>query len=175
MAGITALSSEAVGVKLGGYCKENDARGCYMGVAIFSVLARVVEGLLCLGLAMLAGLVFAMWRWESGAVTAPGSIVSVGMLMQDEELREALKGINVDRGSELVSRKEIMKKLDGHRYFPGWDSSHGARKYGIVARRIKTKVLTPTSSSNLIARTGKMISTAREGCNIPKPSWVGTY
>ncbi|KAK4442846.1 hypothetical protein QBC34DRAFT_337928 [Podospora aff. communis PSN243] len=169
---ITALSSEAVGIKLGGSCREDDARGCYMGVAIFSIPARVVEGFLCANIVLVLCLFLLLRRWESGATMAPGSVVSIGALMQDRELRKVLRDIHVDDGTGRVSDREVIRRLDRHRYFLGYNFAWGSKDYGIVAQRIKTRVLTPERSGTWVARAATTISTAGGRLRTRTPNWV---
>ncbi|KAK3322973.1 hypothetical protein B0H66DRAFT_532290 [Apodospora peruviana] len=47
---VISFSSEALGIKLYGYCQPNDFRGCHMGVALFKSPTRIVQAILVLSL-----------------------------------------------------------------------------------------------------------------------------
>jgi len=49
-AAITALSSEAVGIRLGGGCERGDFNGCWIEVTILLPSVRAMQGLLAVDL-----------------------------------------------------------------------------------------------------------------------------
>jgi hypothetical protein len=61
-ASITTLSTEAVGIKLGGNCLPDDANGHYMGLAVFLPPVRAVQALLIASLISILAIAYLMWR-----------------------------------------------------------------------------------------------------------------
>jgi hypothetical protein len=92
---ITALSSEAVGIGLGGSCRRDNYNGCYMEVAIFLPPAKALEGLLAVDLGIVLGIAWLMRgsKWRSGVTGPQGSVVATAELARNEELRWLFRGI----------------------------------------------------------------------------------
>ncbi|KAK0702195.1 hypothetical protein B0H67DRAFT_676274 [Lasiosphaeris hirsuta] len=138
---ITTLASEAVGIKLGGNCRPDNFTGCYLGVAVFLTPARAVQALLSVSLLLVAWLVILLPRWQSGVMTDPRSIMAVGDLIQDQNLRRLFGNIRTSRNvvlTRIISNQEVLRELNNYRFFLSHssDASQGSQYYGITAQRV---------------------------------------
>ncbi|KAK4442360.1 hypothetical protein QBC34DRAFT_363893 [Podospora aff. communis PSN243] len=134
---ITALSSEAVGIALGGSCKRDDFNGCYMQVAIFLPSARALQVLLGVDLWMVLGIVWVIWGgWESGVGMAPGSVMATGAVAQGGGLRWLFMGVGGGGERGGVEEGAVLVRLRGWRFEMGEfkDLDGGMGEYGIVPR-----------------------------------------
>jgi hypothetical protein len=129
-----ALSSEAVGISLGGGCKTDNFNGCYMEVSVFLPPARALQAFLAASLAIVLCIAIFLWGWQSGISMPPGSMLATGALIQSNGLRELFRSIRVGEDGK-ISDKDIFAKLAGKRlaldYFPD-PAQPGALEYGII-------------------------------------------
>ncbi|KAM7212873.1 hypothetical protein V8F06_011723 [Rhypophila decipiens] len=58
---LASLSSEAIGMTLGGGCRDDDFAGCFMSLAVIQGPARAAEGLLVFMVLLLAGIMTGIW------------------------------------------------------------------------------------------------------------------
>ena len=135
---VTILSSEAVGIRLGGRCKVDDFTGCYMSLGVFLAPARALQVLVGaeLGMVLCAGVYLWRYGWFSGVGMAQGSLAATAALMQSEEIRRLFKGIKVTGGR--VEVREVVERCERWRfklgYFPG-RGGNGEEEYGVVTVR----------------------------------------
>ncbi|KAK0642030.1 hypothetical protein B0T16DRAFT_420926 [Cercophora newfieldiana] len=140
-AAITSLSSEAVGIGLGGNCKSDDFKGCYLGVAVFLQTTRALQALLAVSLAVVIGMAVILSRWTTGVATHPGGIMATGALIQDEHVRRLFRRLGVEKStSGSISHGEIANALGGHRFYLDFfkHQPSGRLEYGITAEKITT-------------------------------------
>jgi len=134
---VTALSSEAVGIGLGGSCKRDSFDGCYLEASIFLPPARALQALLAVDMGIVVVIAGFLWkgRWRSGVSMPPGSIMATGALAQSGEFRELLRGLGTGVDG-VASDKALLGKLDGWRFGLAdfKNPITGAWEYGIVPR-----------------------------------------
>ncbi|KAK0616163.1 hypothetical protein B0T14DRAFT_400699, partial [Immersiella caudata] len=133
---ITALSSEAVGIGLGGSCTRDDFNGCYMEMAIFLPPARALQVLLAVDLAIALCMAWLLWGWKSGISMPPGSVMATGALARSEDLRWLVRGIGGGGQGGRVEDKVILAGLGGWRFVLDEfkNPCKGVMEYGIVPR-----------------------------------------
>jgi len=139
---ISALSSEAVGIRLYGKCTADSFRGCYMGIAVFGSANLAVEVLLCVMLVGLVLLGVLLRKWEVGVGTTQKgkgvtSIAATAGLLGHYRTREVLREVMTGDG---VGKKEINKRLAGWKFGLGYfatknEEDSAARGYGIIVTR----------------------------------------
>ena len=131
---VTILSSEAVGVRLGGRCKADDFRGCYLSVGVFLGPARALQVLLAVQLGMVACAGLFLWRcaWCSGVAMPQGSLAATAALMQSEGVRTLFAGLEVREGK--VEEREVIERCEGYRFVLGYFLGE-KKEYGVVAVR----------------------------------------
>ncbi|KAM7190141.1 hypothetical protein V8F20_009871 [Naviculisporaceae sp. PSN 640] len=175
---LASLSSEAIGMTLGGGCREDSFQGCFMSLAVVTGPARAAEGLLVGMALLLVGIMAGIWflgrrrtmTEGRGLLTTPGgtnptSIFAAAAMIAGEEsksLRELLGGFGRgDREVERISDKEIRDRLEGHEFAM---NSHGQvilATQGSSPERSRTG-LTATSSfstsSHTISKTKRRIT-----------------
>ncbi|KAK1751243.1 hypothetical protein QBC47DRAFT_351238, partial [Echria macrotheca] len=134
-----ALSSEAVGVQLyGASCGADHFDGCFMGIAVFRGPNTALTVMLCVALAVLLGLVFALSRWRTGLDQADGrEVMSLGVtarLVGHSKTAGLLRGVfSCQRGPKLTE-KEVAEGLQGWGFGLGWYvDTEDEEKYGIIA------------------------------------------
>jgi len=142
----TALSSEAVGIRLAGHCKHDDFSGCYIGVGVFLAPARALQAILTVELAMVvgaAGLLLLPWnKWCSGVAGPQGGIAATAKLVQNGDLRGAFRSLGDEAattagGKDEISDQHVIDAFRGLRFLLGYfpASSKGGRRemqYGIL-------------------------------------------
>lgn len=171
---LASLSSEAIGMTLGGGCRDDSFEGCFMSLAVVTGPARAAEGLLVGMALLLLAIMVGIWflsrkrkRAEGGngnayggLLTTPGggnptSLIGAAAMIAGEEsksLRDLLGGSGRgDREVERISDKEIRDRLDGHEFAV---NSHGqvilATQDSSSSERGKTFTgLTATSSFSI--------------------------
>ncbi|KAK4452710.1 hypothetical protein QBC34DRAFT_345777 [Podospora aff. communis PSN243] len=140
-AAIAGLSSEAVGIKLGGDCKANDFTGCYMGVAVFLPPARTLQALLAVNLAFVVCLAVLTWRWRSGIATPPGNIATVAALSRNSTLRDIFHSTEKEEhgSSGSITDADMTRNTESHRFrlCNYRDIISGGTEYGIIATQAK--------------------------------------
>ena len=115
---LASLSSEAIGMTLGGGCREESFEGCYMSLAVVKGPARAAEGIL-LTMAVVLGLVMGGLYWQRkrtrmllGMRYNPTSILGVMAMIAGQEsqpVRELMATqIGQRVGDQLGGKKQIV-------------------------------------------------------------------
>ncbi|KAK1829740.1 hypothetical protein QBC39DRAFT_262375 [Podospora conica] len=176
---ITTLSTEAVGIQLGGSCQFDDANGCYMGMAVFLPPARAVQALLIASLLCVLATAFILWRWDSGVAAPPGSLMTTGSLMQNGRVLELFRGIRAEGGvSKNISDRSVVGSLQGQRFKLQHYRTPSQRvlSYGIVAKGPRAGsregLLAEEKSKTWIKKTLTKASTFTKMTK--RPSWATT-
>ncbi|KAK4181224.1 hypothetical protein QBC36DRAFT_175772 [Triangularia setosa] len=109
-----SFSTEAIGFKLHGGCTVDNFAGCFLEIAIFRTPGRLVQVFLCLSLAVIALLAFAMWHENSGSDAR--SIAGIAALLTQSSTREAFYTAKVNIKNEYITRDEMIENLSDHRF-----------------------------------------------------------
>ena len=176
---ITTLSTEAVGLRLSGYCLPDDANGCYVGLAVFLPPTRAVQALLIASLLCVLATAFILWRWDSGVAAPPGSLMATGSLMQNGHVLELFRGIRAEGGvSKNISDRSVVGCLQGQRFKLQHYRTPSQRimSYGMVAKGPRAAsregLLAEEKSKTWVKKTLTKASTFTKMTK--RPSWATT-
>lgn len=176
---ITTLSTEAVGIQLGGSCLPDDATGCYIKLAAFLPPARAVQALLIVSLLAVLTTAYILWRWDSGVAAPPGSLMATGSLMQNSRVLELFRGIRPEGGvSKNISDRTIVGSLQGQRFKLQHYRTPSQRilSYGMVAKGPRAAsregLLAEDKSKTWVKRTLTRASSFTKMAK--RPSWATT-
>jgi hypothetical protein len=176
---VTTLSTEAIGLRLGGNCLPDNANGCYVGLAVFLPPTRAVQALLIASLLCLLVTAFILWRWDSGVAAPPGSLMATGSLMQNSRVLELFRGIRPEGGvSKNISDRSVVGSLQGQRFKLQHYHTPSQRilLYGMVAkgpRATSTEgLLTDEKTKTWVHKTLTKASTFTKMTK--RPSWATT-
>ena len=112
---LVSLSAETVGLKLQGACDDmQDTSRCFVTIAAFPGVARIVEALLSILLISILTLAVLLARWRSGIAVHPSSPAALCALLQLPEsgaVLERLREVAYDGDGDLDGK--IGEKLEG--------------------------------------------------------------
>ncbi|KAK3363136.1 hypothetical protein B0T25DRAFT_31414 [Lasiosphaeria hispida] len=120
---IVPLATEAIGLKLHGYCYLNTAsEQCGPALGISPVPANALIGLISAVIVLLLLILFFMRRWATGLNANPWSIAGIASLSGSTQVR-------IRQGSEQAIKKAVSQK----QYGLGWfQNALGRNEYGII-------------------------------------------
>ncbi|KAI5457762.1 hypothetical protein BGZ63DRAFT_393749 [Mariannaea sp. PMI_226] len=119
---ITPVATEAIGVKIHGYCTPVDPKGCAAALGASPTSTRALLALLALAIVLLCLLLFFLRNWDTGLYANPWSVAGIASLATNREVRP-------QRTTERKIAMEMRDKRYGFGYF---ENQHGQTEYGIV-------------------------------------------
>lgn len=131
-AAIVPIASEAVSLKLHGYCTMQDFNGCAMILSVYLVPARMTIAFLGAMILLMLVILIYLARWRSGVATNPWSIASIAALSTNPDIRSLLTSLPTEQWG-TIRQKTLVDALDGRMFKLGYFvNSDGMVEYGIV-------------------------------------------
>ncbi|KAK1756783.1 hypothetical protein QBC47DRAFT_341563 [Echria macrotheca] len=186
---VTALSGEAVGIKLYGKCGEDYFNGCFLGIAVITGPAIALKVCLCLELVVLVVIWVLLTRWRTGVASVPHTIAATASLVQDPSVRGLFRKMEVDEDDRdgpggYVREKWILDRLRNHVFGLGRFTHplYNTEDYGVVVRE-KDEVLVGLKSqgsfrsikTSLVRRTSSFktaLARTATACRSRAPGWL---
>ncbi|CAM1510196.1 Fc.00g005310.m01.CDS01 [Cosmosporella sp. VM-42] len=119
---MTPLATEAISMKIHGYCKISAAEGCALKLGVSPTPTHALIALIAFTIVLLCILLFYLRNFETGLYANPWSIAGIASLATNREIRP-------HKGTEKKIDKEMAEKRYGFGYFENADRQ---TEYGIV-------------------------------------------
>ncbi|KAH6893435.1 hypothetical protein B0T10DRAFT_510127 [Thelonectria olida] len=119
---MTPVATEAIGVKIHGYCTPVNPHGCAAALGVSPTSTRALLALLALTIVLLCLLLLFLRNWDTGLYANPWSVAGIASLATNREIRS-------QKNTERKMEKEMRDKRYGFGYF---ENQHGHTEYGIV-------------------------------------------
>ncbi|KAK3941797.1 hypothetical protein QBC46DRAFT_381465 [Diplogelasinospora grovesii] len=121
---LVPLATEAIGLKLHGYCYLNTASSqCGPALGVSPIPANILIALMVFIIVMLALVMLLVRRWATGVCTNPWNLAGIASLARNPE-------IQIRQNSERAMRMAVCQKQYGLGYWLNRDT--GREEYGIV-------------------------------------------
>ncbi|KAM7194051.1 hypothetical protein V8F20_008147 [Naviculisporaceae sp. PSN 640] len=121
---IVPLATEAIGLKLHGYCIRNTATpGCGPSLGVSPAPAHALIGLIVAVILLLLIVLFLISRWATGVNANPWNIAGIASLAGNSAVR-------IRQNSEAAMKRAVSQKQYGLGYFRS--PSTGKEEYGII-------------------------------------------